>query len=363
VSLDLVVLGQDPRFEGGGVALTRAFAAAATALEREVTVLHDPHPGLGRPRLTWRRVEALRQLAAARRLGPAARDARSLWVAASMPQYGGAAPRSGRAYGCWVATTIRAEWSGRAPGLPRWRRRAAAASIPALERLERDVLARSAALFATSPASRADIAAAAERSQDDVGLLRIPVDADRFAPAPDDDWRRALAAPVLVFVGRANDPRKNLPLLLAAFQEVRAGHPRAQLRLVGEPPVGPVPAGVEIVGPVADVAAELRRASILVLPSRQEGFGIVAAEALAAGVPVIATPCGGPEELIRSSRGGRVLGGFTADELAAAITDVVADPTTAGTMRDSGRAFVLENHAPARFREHVAEALRKLDAD
>ena len=99
---------------------------------------------------------------------------------------------------------------------------------------------------------------------------------------------------VLTFVGRSDDTRKNLPLLLDAFALVRRERPSARLRLVGSPPPGPVPPGVDVVGVVADVAAELRRAALFVLPSTQEGFGIVAAEALAAGLPVLTTPSGGP---------------------------------------------------------------------
>ena len=293
---DLAVLGQDPRFGGGGVAQTEAFCAGARSLGREPVLLARPHPGLGGPRLTWRRVEALRQLAAARELEPAARAARSLWVASSLAQHGGAAPRSGRAYGCWVGTTIESEWAGRAPGLRPERRLAAGAGIPWLARLERTVLSGAAALYATSPASRAEVATAAGRNEADVGILPIPIDADRFAPAGDAEWASALAGPSLVFVGRADDPRKNVSLLLEAFSELRRTHPEARLRLVGSRTTLATPPGVEALGPVEDVAAELRRAAIFVLASRQEGFGIAAAEALAAGLPVVATPCGGPEE-------------------------------------------------------------------
>jgi glycosyltransferase involved in cell wall biosynthesis len=363
VPLDLAVLGQDPRFGGGGVALTDAFLTASREAGRDPVLLYEPHPGLEPRRLTWRRVEAVRQLAAARRLELPAREARSLWIAASLAQHGAAAPRSRRAYGCFVATTIRAEWHGRAAGLPRGRRLAAAASIPLLERLERRILGDAAALYATSAASCADVAAVAGRAERDVRLLRLPIDAEQFTPATDHAWQTALAGPVLVFVGRADDPRKNLPLLLEAFAELRRRRPEARLLLVGRPPGQPPPAGVEALGTVPDVAGALRRAALLVLPSRQEGFGIVAAEALAAGLPVVSTPCGGPEELIRESGGGIVLDGFDPEELAAAILALAEDRERAAAMRTAGRTYVIDVHAPSRFRRHVATALRELDGN
>jgi glycosyltransferase involved in cell wall biosynthesis len=361
VAPDLAVLGQDPRFGGGGVAQSDAFCAAARELGRDPVLLSCPHPGLGGPRVTWRRVEALRQASAARRLEPPARQARSLWVAASLAQNGAAAPRTKRPYSCWIGTTLASEWAGRGRGLPPWRRIAAGASVPWLERLERDVLGGARTLYATSPASRAGVAAAAGRPERDIGILPIPIDSERFSPAPDQDWRGLLEGPILVFVGRADDPRKNLPLLLRAFAEARETLPNARLRLVGAAPSAPTPAGVEVVGRVDDVASELRKSALFVLPSSQEGFCIAAAEALAAGLPVVSTPCGGPEEMIRSSGGGVVVESFEASDLAAAITGVVSDVGGAAAMRAAGRDHVRRLHAPDRFRELLADALRKAD--
>jgi glycosyltransferase involved in cell wall biosynthesis len=124
-----------------------------------------------------------------------------------------------------------------------------------------------------------------------------------------------------------------------------------------------VPNGVEVVGPVTDVAAELQHAAIFVLPSLQEGFGLVAAEALAAGLPVITTPCGGPEDLVRSSGGGRVLETFDPDELAHAAVSLAADAVSASAMRVSGLAYVQRVHDPNRFRECLNAALKELDGN
>ena len=103
---------------------------------------------------------------------------------------------------------------------------------------------------------------------------------------------------MLVFVGRANDPRKNVGLLLDALPLL----PGVRALLVGEPPDTPLPERAQATGVVPSIAPFLRRGTMLVLPSHQEGFGIVGAEAMAAGLPVVTTPSGGPEALVRDSR-------------------------------------------------------------
>ena len=52
-----------------------------------------------------------------------------------------------------------------------------------------------------------------------------------------------------------------------------------------------------------DVAALMRRSALLVVPSRRETFSLVTAEALASGTPVVATRCGGPEEILTEETG------------------------------------------------------------
>jgi glycosyltransferase involved in cell wall biosynthesis len=344
VIIDLAVIARDPLFGGGGCVQTEAFLSGARELGREPQLLFDPHPGLRGPRLTWRRVEALRELAWARRPLP---SARALWIVSTHATDGGGAVRQKRQYDAWIGTTVRTELAGRATGLSRMRRTAAAVSVPLLRGLERDVLRHARRLYATSVASRDDVAEAAER--DDVHILPIPIDVRRFAPA--SDWPPA--QPVIVFVGRGDDPRKNVGLLIEGARLL----PDVRVVLAGTRPNGPLPPNVEALGTVADVAAVLRDATLFVLPSRQEGFGIAVAEALAAGVPVVTTPSGGSEELVRASSGGVVLSGFSAEELATTVGDLLADSGRLAAMRSAGRGYVEREHSPERFRSLLAQAL------
>jgi glycosyltransferase involved in cell wall biosynthesis len=343
---DPLVVVPDARFGGGGQAMVDAFLDGARSLGKTpVTVSPGYMPAL----------DSLNQMRSARTLAGATRHAKSLWVVAAAASYGAAAPHSRRPYACWIATSLEDEWRSRVPGLSAARRFAHAINAPALRRIERRVLADATAVYGISPASRDSLARAGART--DVGVLPLPVDLVRFSPEPDDQWQARLDRPTIVFVGRGDDPRKNVRLLLEAWPKIRRSVPGARLVLVGRQPAVPLADGAEALGEIPDVATELRKAALFVLPSLQEGFGLVAAEALACGVPVLSTPCGGPEQLLRESSGGRVLSGFEPDELAETAAHLLADAPHLLTMRKAGHAYVQTEHSPARFRERLAPLL------
>jgi glycosyltransferase involved in cell wall biosynthesis len=361
--LDLAVVGQDPAFGGGALAQMEAFLAAARAAGREPELLYVPHPTFHAETSSspFDQIETLRLLRGSRRIAARLRGARSAWVVAPLATHGLAALRSRRPYACWVGTSLTAENAGRREGLPRSRQLALRVNAPMLAQIERRVLAGAQRVYATGASSREDVARAARIDPAGVGILPLPVDSERFAPEPDDRWLARIDAPIVAFVGRGDDPRKNLALALEALPLLRRQVPGASLRIIGPNSVSRRD-GVESLGKVASVAEHLREVSLLLLPSRQEGFGIVAAEALASGVPVVATPCGGPEELLRASCGGRITGGFDPSELAGAAADLLEDRETLTRMRRAGREYVTREHSAERLERLVAAALEELQA-
>ena len=107
--------------------------------------------------------------------------------------------------------------------------------------------------------------------------------------------------PVIAYAGSLSDPRKRLPLLLEAFSDLRSRRPGARLRLLSRPEPWlhlDLPDGADLApADSADALAhELARAHVSVLPAAEEAFGLVLAESLAAGTPVVAARSGaGPE--------------------------------------------------------------------
>ena len=109
--------------------------------------------------------------------------------------------------------------------------------------------------------------------------------------------------------------RKGFDLLLEAFDRVRQGAPEARLVIAG--PTGDAAgcldrydrSGIELLGslPQAELARLFRAADCLVLPSRNDSFGLVVAEALACGLPVIASRMVGAKDLIVEGESGWVV--------------------------------------------------------
>ena len=130
-------------------------------------------------------------------------------------------------------------------------------------------------------------------------------------PGVDTDVFRPQGAPVrdvVLAVGRLDDPRKNIRLLVEAFALFQTGAPRPfRLVLAGErPPTADVLNRARELGvseaidlrisvSLPDLVRLYQEATLFALTSDEEGLGIAAIEAMACGVPVVATQCGGPE--------------------------------------------------------------------
>jgi glycosyltransferase involved in cell wall biosynthesis len=370
----VVVLTQDPRYRGGVLTQLEAFVAGSERIGRSPSPVYLARPNLASRsaptslagtavHTSLHAVDALHQLVGARLELPYVRAARTRWVCSTTASHGYAAVLAGTPFGCWIGTAADDEWRARRQGLGAGRRLALAVNARPLRRLERRVLRGASVLCATSRSARDGIARAAGLDPERIRILPVPIDIERFRPLDDERWAEAAATrPVVAFVGRASDPRKNIALLIEAAELLRTRLPEARVRLVGEPPGVDVPPNVEVTGPVEDVAGELAQATVFVLPSRQEGFGIVAAEAMACGVPVVSTRSGGPEELVAGSGGGVLLDTFEPAELADTIEGLLGDVDTLNRMRSLGRAHVVQEHGPACFDARLAAAYAELDA-
>jgi glycosyltransferase involved in cell wall biosynthesis len=147
-----------------------------------------------------------------------------------------------------------------------------------------------------------------------------------------------------LFVGRLA-PEKGTGTMLAAWDRLGKG---IHLKIVGDGPlrdrVARAAAGrsnVEWLGhrPVADVHALMKRADMLVFPSEwYETFGRVAAEAFAAGTPVVAADIGAVAELVEHGRTGLLFRPGDPEDLAAQVGWALSHPAELRSMREEARA-------------------------
>jgi len=179
-----------------------------------------------------------------------------------------------------------------------------------------------------------------------------PTSAGAPAPAPAPVPAAGGGRPYILAIGRA-EPRKDLPLLVRAFDQVAALQPEIDLVLAGPPGWGEEALDAEVewaryrdrvrrVGWVSDArkAELLAGAAAFAYPSVYEGFGIPPLEAMGAGVPVVATAAGGIPEAVGDAALLVPVG--DADALARALTAVLVDSSLRERLVAAGRLRAAE---------------------
>lgn len=101
--------------------------------------------------------------------------------------------------------------------------------------------------------------------------------------------------------------------------------------------------------PTADMPAIYQDADILLFPTVREGFGLVAAEAMSCGLPVVATNCSSLPELVVAGKGGFLCELGKVDEFASRINQLAASPALRSEMGEFNRARVEEKFTLARM--------------
>ena len=165
-------------------------------------------------------------------------------------------------------------------------------------------------------------------------VLPPGVHTDRFPPA----LQPRTGPPRLLFNAFAGDPRKRLKVLLQAMPRVLEELPDARVQLGGggdpqaeldalEPGVRRVVSDVLDdlgVGTLDDVPDRYRGATVSVLPSVDEAFGLVLVESLACGTPVVCSRSGGMPEIVTDAGVGRVVAPDDPAALARGVVEAVA---------------------------------------
>ena len=187
------------------------------------------------------------------------------------------------------------------------------------------------------------------------------------APVPSGGPLPVTGGPVVGVVGRLV-PEKGVDVFLRAAALVSAVVPQAEFVVVGDGPLRPdlehrvatlgLAGRVTFTGYRSEVSGFLPGLDVLAVPSRSDGSPLVVCEAMAAGVPVVASRVGGLPDLVEDGCSGLLVRPGEAEDLARALVALLLDPEAARRLGARGRVL-----AATRSHERLVDRMTQLYAD
>src|SRR3954468_667719 len=183
----------------------------------------------------------------------------------------------------------------------------------------------------------------------DAVIIPNGVHVDVFAEGPSlPGHTRGVDGPTIGFIGRYDEPRKGLPVLLEAMRTVVSEHPGARLLVAGrgddaelrERIAPELRAHVALLGELteSDKAAFLRSVDVYCAPNLLgESFGVILIEALAAGAPIVASDLAAFARVLEDGTAGVLVRRGDAAALAQALCGLLADPARRAALSAHGQ--------------------------
>ncbi|WP_176229215.1 glycosyltransferase family 4 protein [Candidatus Hakubella thermalkaliphila] len=272
-------------------------------------------------------------------------------------------------FACWIATTLLEDRKYTAGEFSLTHKLIDKFSLPVCLYWEKLIFRKSKKVLVPSRYTARKIFEKYKLDGDKVEVLPYPVDTNLFHPKSSKKDEEKY----LLFAGRLNDPRKNLSMLLDAFSIVRRAFPEVKLKLVGDEPdsrllrkVFELGVGESVLFCGALSYEELvhlyQNATLFVLPSLQEGLGIVTLEAMACGIPVVSTRCGGPEDVIEDGVNGLLVENNSASKLAEAILKLLRDEGLRKRMGKKARQTVVNKYSMVKLAPKFLDFFKELSS-
>ena len=212
----------------------------------------------------------------------------------------------------------------------------------------------------------ASVAAETKKAFPGLPLRAVPNFAELEVFAPRSAWRDP---PVIGALGRLHE-QKGFDILIRAAAVLRDQGASFRLRIGGEGEDRPLLEGlirdfalgdrVELAGWISPPGPFLADLDLFVMPSRYEPFGLVVVEAMAAGVPILASALEGPQEILAEGRFGRLFPSEDPDALARAMAEAMQAPDALRAVARDAQAQAVSTYSFDAGADRLRDALESI---